>query len=53
MKHPILPSMMTIQAGTGNFRGQPMDPGVFVWVLEAKFADGHTEAFRGNTTLVR
>ncbi|MFM7153956.1 MAG: gliding motility-associated C-terminal domain-containing protein, partial [Bacteroidota bacterium] len=37
----------------GNFRGQPMDPGVFVWVLEAKFADGHTEVFRGNTTLVR
>ena len=37
----------------GNFRGQPMNPGVFVWVLEAKFADGHTEVFRGNTTLVR
>ena len=37
----------------GNFRSQPMDPGVFVWVLEAEFADGHTEVFRGNTTLVR
>jgi gliding motility-associated-like protein len=37
----------------GNFRGQPMNPAVFVWVLEAEFADGHTEVFRGNTTLVR
>jgi hypothetical protein len=37
----------------GSFRGQPMNPGVFIWVLEAEFADGYTEIFRGNTTLVR
>lgn len=37
----------------GNFRGQAMDPGVYVWILEVEYMDGITEVLRGNTTLVR
>jgi gliding motility-associated-like protein len=37
----------------GTFRGEPMNPGVFVWVLEVEFADGNREVYKGNTTLIR
>lgn len=37
----------------GNFRGQPCDPGVYVWVLEVEYKDGKREVFKGNTTLIR
>lgn len=37
----------------GTFRGDPMNPGVFVWMLEVEFADGEREVYRGNTTLIR
>ncbi|HOY06777.1 MAG TPA: choice-of-anchor L domain-containing protein [Saprospiraceae bacterium] len=37
----------------GNFRGSPMDPGVYVWVLEVEYMDGITEVLHGNTTLIR
>ncbi|MBK8557907.1 MAG: choice-of-anchor L domain-containing protein [Lewinellaceae bacterium] len=37
----------------GNFRGKPMNPGVYVWVVEAQYMDGVTEVFKGNTTLIR
>ncbi len=37
----------------GNFRGNPMDSGVYVWVLEVLFMDGGKEVLQGNTTLIR
>lgn len=37
----------------GTFRGQPMDPGVYVWVLEVEYVDGETEVYKGNATLIR
>jgi gliding motility-associated-like protein len=37
----------------GQFRGQPVDPGVFVWVLEAEYIDGHRDILKGNVTLIR
>ena len=37
----------------GTFRGKPMDPAVFVWVLEVQYMDGYKEVLKGNTTLVR
>jgi gliding motility-associated-like protein len=37
----------------GTFRGKMMDPGVYVWVVEAKYMDGETEVLKGNTTLIR
>jgi gliding motility-associated-like protein len=37
----------------GRFRGEDLDPGVYVWILEVRYVDGVTEVFRGNTTLIR
>jgi gliding motility-associated-like protein len=37
----------------GNFRGEPMNPGVFAWMLEVEFIDGVTEVFTGDVTIVR
>lgn len=37
----------------GTFRGAPMDPALFVWVLEVEYLDGSTEILKGNTTLIR
>lgn len=37
----------------GEFRGQPCEPGVYVWILEVEFEDGVREVYKGNTTLIR
>ena len=37
----------------GNFQGEPLNPGVFVYMLEAQYAGGRTEVFIGDVTLVR
>jgi gliding motility-associated-like protein len=37
----------------GTFKGQPCDPGVYVWLLEVLYKDGQTEWLNGNTTLIR
>lgn len=43
----------TTRGWDGNFRGQPCDPGVYVWLLEAVYIDGHVESQNGNVTLIR
>lgn len=37
----------------GTFKGQPMNPGVFVWYLEAEYIDGLKDIYKGNTTLLK
>lgn len=37
----------------GTFRGEPMETGVYIWVLEVSFEDGSTDNFSGQTTLIR
>lgn len=37
----------------GTFRGDPCDPGVFVWKMEVEFIDGYRETLSGNITLIR
>ncbi len=37
----------------GQWRGKDCDPGVFVWYLEAEYADGYQEAMKGEVTLIR
>jgi len=37
----------------GTFKGQSLNTGVFVWVLEVGFPDGSVEIFQGSTTLIR
>ena len=37
----------------GSFRGQPMNPSVFVWMAELEFIDGELLFLKGDVTLVR
>jgi gliding motility-associated-like protein len=37
----------------GVYRGQPVDPGVYIWYLEVTYRDGQQAAFQGQTTLIR
>ncbi len=37
----------------GSFRGELVDPGVFVWVAEVLYANGKTEVLKGDITVVR
>jgi gliding motility-associated-like protein len=37
----------------GNFNGEPMQPGVYVFVAELQYEDGYAETVSGNITLVR
>lgn len=43
----------TTRGWDGTFRGQPCDPAVFVWLLEAEYVDGYIEQLKGNVTLLR
>lgn len=36
----------------GSFKGEILNPGVFVWYIEASYIDGHKENFKGQTTLI-
>ncbi len=37
----------------GTFRGEDVDPGVFVWVAEVVYEDGSSEVLKGDITLIR
>jgi len=37
----------------GTYKGQSLNTGVFVWLLEVVFPDGSTEIYKGSTTLIR
>ncbi len=37
----------------GYFKGEAMDPAVFVWYAEVEFIDGSTELLKGGVTLVK
>ncbi len=37
----------------GTVNGKPEDPGVFVWMLDARTADGKRHVLKGNVTLIR
>jgi hypothetical protein len=37
----------------GTFRGQDVDPGVFVWVAEVVYEDGSSEVLKGDITVIR
>ncbi len=37
----------------GTFRGQQMQPGVYVWQAEVEFVDGAVEVFAGDVTVYR
>jgi len=37
----------------GSFKGEPVNPGVFVYVVEVLFINGTTEQIGGDVTIVR
>ncbi len=37
----------------GNFKGRPMQPGVYIWALEIEYSDGTRQNFHGETNLLR
>ena len=37
----------------GTYKGQPLNAGVYAWLLEVAFADGTTEILKGSTSLIR
>jgi gliding motility-associated-like protein len=37
----------------GNYKGQPMPFGVYVYIIRVSFANGVTENYNGNVTLIR
>ena len=37
----------------GTFRGEALNPGVYIWVVEAIYRDGVREVFKGETTLIK
>ena len=41
------------QGWNGTFRGQVVEPGVFVWVAKVVFKDGTVEVLKGDLTVIR
>ena len=41
------------QGWDGSYRGQALNPGVYVWVARVRFADGEVETMSGDVTLLR
>ena len=37
----------------GTFRGQPLNGGIYTWIMEVEYVDQQREIFKGNTTLIR
>ncbi len=37
----------------GSFKGEPLNPGVFIWTAEVESVDGNVRFYKGSTTLIR
>jgi gliding motility-associated-like protein len=42
-----------LEGWDGKFRGEPMAPGVYVYVAKLEYEDGYTETAKGEVTIVR
>lgn len=42
-----------VQGWNGKYRGRPVQSGVYPWLAEIEFNDGHKEQFKGTVTVVR
>jgi len=51
-KNNFQPNDLT-QGWDGTDRGQPVNPGVFVWYAEVEFRDGQVRLLKGDVTVVR
>jgi len=50
---PDLPTNDPEAGWDGTFRGQPMQPGVYVYYFEVKLADGSVEVYSGDIAIVQ
>ncbi len=48
-----LPQLDASQGWDGTFRGKPMPPGIYIYVVEIQYPDDSTELRRGEVTLMR
>ena len=37
----------------GTFRQEPVDPGVYVYVIELRFGDGRQQIYKGDLTILK
>jgi len=49
----IEPNISGIPTWDGFYKGKPLDPGVFIYLVEVEFEDGLTLLYRGDLTLLR
>lgn len=49
----FVPDNVTNRGWNGEFKGQKMPPGVYVYVAKVKFIDGFEEIYQGDVTLIR
>lgn len=43
----------SLRTWNGEYKGKPMNPGVYIWTLQVRYIDGRKERFEGNTMLLR
>ncbi len=51
--HQALPVNDPTQGWDGQWRGKPMDPGVYVYVVELELGDGSSRILKGDVTILR
>lgn len=49
----VEPSDAGVPTWDGTFKGKPLDPAVFVYLVEVTFLDGRLLLYRGDVTLIR
>ena len=49
----LAPSPDGVQVWDGSFRGEEMQPGVYVYVAKIEFIDGEVKVYRGDITLIK
>ena len=52
-RHNELPGAENLWWDGSDFRGKPLEAGVYTWVAEIVFSDGRARAYKGNVTLWR
>ncbi|TVR80676.1 MAG: hypothetical protein EA409_07590 [Saprospirales bacterium] len=50
---PVYTELNETNAWDGNFNGEPMQPGIFIYHIVIEFADGVEETFQGDFMLIR
>jgi len=52
-EHNYFPPNEEVEGWDGRWYGQEMNPGVYIWIAEIQFNDGHIKPFSGEVTLIK